>query len=149
MSVFLVENDILDPKQSGSDGDYYQQHVVRSANSAWGDVIEWDADDEFEYECLLDPAKVQELENTEIVVAVGDYDANDISNNLVNNAFSTREIDWNGYSGIEAVTVSGQVSEEYYDVQGQRLHTLDGFKGIVIKKMTDAKGGVSVEKIMY
>lgn len=92
VSVYLVENDIYDEKQKGADGDYYQQHVVRAADSVWGVEIDWDADDEFTYECLLDPQLVQNPDKTEIVVAVHDYDADDISNRIVNNAYSTREI---------------------------------------------------------
>lgn len=147
ISVYLVENDIYDRRQKGADGDYYQQHVVRSADSVWGTEIQWDAEDEFTYECLLDPAKVQNLDNTEIVVAVHDHDANDISNRLVNNAFSTKDIDWTGFTGCADAIQPIDASVEYFDLQGRRLRSLDGFNGIVVKKATLSDGSVSVRKI--
>lgn len=149
ISVYLIENDIYDPRQKGADGDYYQQHVVRDADSVWGVEISWDADDEFTYECLLDPSKILDPANAEIVVAVHDYDADDISNCLVNNAFKTNDIDWKGFSGYtDAIVPGAVVAVDYYDLQGRRLHSLVGFNGLVIMKSTCTDGSVIVRKIV-
>ncbi|MDE6026814.1 MAG: Omp28-related outer membrane protein, partial [Muribaculaceae bacterium] len=41
ITVYLLENNIYDPRQKGADDDYYQQHVIRDANAIWGEQIEW------------------------------------------------------------------------------------------------------------
>lgn len=148
ISVYLVENDIYDNRQTGADSEYYQQHVVRAADSVWGVEIEWNAEDDFTYECLLDASKVQNRENTEIVVAVHDYDAGNIGNRIVNNAFSTKDIAWNESTGFDQAVVNPVSKSEYFDLQGRRLRSLDCFNGIVIMKSTHSDGSVSVKKII-
>lgn len=148
VSVYLVENDIYDKRQTGADDDYYQQHVVRAANSVWGVEIQWNDEDEFTYECLLDPEKVMATDNTEIVVAVHDHDAGDIGNRRVNNALSTKDIDWNEFGGCEDAVISNVSSVEYFDLQGRRLSSTDGYNGVVIKKTVLTDGSVSVKKII-
>lgn len=150
VSVYLVENDIYDTIQTGTDGDYWQQHVVRAVDSTWGTVIEWNDEDEFVYECLLDPSKVADTANTEIVAVVHDYDPNDISNRVVNNAFSTKTIEWNGFtgnSGSDGVVADAvAVSVEYFDLQGRKINVSDCTSGIILKKTSFSDNSVKVEK---
>lgn len=149
ISVYLVENDIRDTRQQGADGEYYQQHVVRAADTVWGAEIQWDADDEFSYECLLDPAKVRDIANTEIVVAVHDHDSADISNRTVNNSFSTKDIEWGNYgtNGCGDAVFDGSAAIEYYDLQGRKVDSIDGFSGILVKKTVYSDGSSFTEKI--
>lgn len=150
LSVYLVENNIFDKLQSGAYGNYYQQHVVRAADSTWGKVIEWDDDDDFSYECLLDPYLVADTDNTEIIAVVHDYDPDDISNCIVDNAFSTSEIEWNGFSSVNTISSDSHGEEriEYYDIQGRRLNSIEGVRGVVLKKVIRKDNSVEARKII-
>lgn len=150
LSVYLVENDIFDIRQKGAIGNYYQQHVVRAADSTWGAIINWDDEDEFSYECLLDPSLVDDINNTEIVAAIHDYDAQDISNCIVDNVFKSSDIVWNGFSAVHTINsdFSDNSHTDYYDLQGRRLYSIDGVRGVVLRKTIRTDGSVSSEKII-
>ncbi len=85
VSVVVVENDISHIMQSNAPDGFRHQHVMRTANSTWGDEIEWDGN-EFSYSCSLEIADRWNKDNIEIVTYVNAYDANDINNCMVYNA---------------------------------------------------------------
>lgn len=149
LSVYLVENEIYDNRQTGAD-DYYQQHVVRDGNSTWGELIEWNNDDEFTYTCEFDVAKVLDITNCEIIAAVHDYDAESIANRIVNNAVSSKDIDWKEFSAIDSVSdeAASVVSVEYYDLNGLRITDISSYKGIILRKTVLTANTVKVDKVV-
>lgn len=84
ISVVAVENDVPSRNQSGADSSYIHQHVMRAANSAWGDVIDWNGYD-FEYSCSfpIDDAWVKK--NMQVIAYINQYDDQDNGNCKVEN----------------------------------------------------------------
>ncbi len=85
VSVVVVENDIPHLVQASAPAGYMHQHVMRTANSTWGDEIEWEGN-EFSYSCSLEIADAWNKDNLEIVTYVNAYDPDDINNCMVYNA---------------------------------------------------------------
>lgn len=84
VSVVVVENDIPSREQSGADGSYIHQHAMRTANSAWGDAIDWEGYD-FTYSCSLDIDDAWVKDNLEIIAFINHYDEKDESRCNVEN----------------------------------------------------------------
>lgn len=85
VTVFVTEDNIKARAQSGSDGNFYHQHALRSYNSTFGTIIEWKENDTFEYECELTMKSSWKLEDCHIVAFVASYDTNDPCNCEVEN----------------------------------------------------------------
>lgn len=120
ITVCVVENNIKAEYQSGAGADFIHQHVLRAYNEVWGAPLEWDENDEFEYECELEIDDSWKCEDMEIIAFVNNYDAVDISNCAVENA--TRcDIDW--VKGVEAADAAQKqvVLTEYYDIAGRKI----------------------------
>lgn len=65
-------------------------------------------------------------------------------------AFALESSSENGYSGVETVGsgIADEAVTEYYDLQGRRLQTVEGVKGVVLKKTARRDGTVVSEKVM-
>jgi len=86
VTVVVVENNIPQKRQSGTeDEEYIHQHVMRQANSAWGEVIDWSGYT-FDYSCTLDIDEKWVKDNLQIIVFINQYDADDKSKRNVENA---------------------------------------------------------------
>ncbi len=85
VSVVVVENNIPHLIQSNAPDGYMHQHVMRTANSIWGDEIIWEGN-EFSYSCSLEIEDAWNKDNLEIVTFVNAYDPDDINNRMVYNA---------------------------------------------------------------
>ncbi len=71
--------------QSGAGDDFIHQHAMRTANSAWGDLIDWNGYN-FEYSCTLDIDQKWKKNDLDILVFINQYDADDPSKCFVENA---------------------------------------------------------------
>lgn len=107
VSVVVVENDIPHLIQSNAPEGYKHQHVMRAANSTWGDDIVWEGN-EFSYSCTLEIDDAWNKDNLEIVSYVNAYDPEDINNCMVYNA-NTQKL------AIENSVVN--VEESSYDLR--------------------------------
>lgn len=114
INVVVTEDNIPQKMQNNAPLDYLHQHVMRTANSTWGDIIEWNGND-FCYSCCLDISEEWVTENLDIVVYVSTYDDGDNTNCRVEN---TRKIGLpelssvnklTGVAGMPRITFSGGV----------------------------------------
>ena len=143
ITIFLVENNIKTTEQAGVQGDYYHQHVLRTYNSTWGDVINWN-NDNFEYECqlILDPTWIKD--NIEIIAFVHAYDSENPGNCAIENA---RIINFETILGIEDINNDTDVvSTDYITLDG--MHTNAISNGILIQKQILNDGSVKIKKII-
>ncbi len=86
VTVFVTEDNIKARAQTGSDGNFYHQHALRSYNATFGSIIEWKENDTFEYDCDLTMKSSWKLEDCHIVAFVASYDSNDPCNCEVENS---------------------------------------------------------------
>lgn len=144
--LYLVENDVKAHAQQGADGVYLQQHVNRAYNSTWGDPVEWGGRS-FGYTCsfAIDPSWVKG--NMEVVAFVGNYNAGDPADCVVDNALSAPLL---GHGGSE--TAIGSVSDIHagasvggeYGLDGRQVARGGKGHGVRIVRMTDG----SVRKVV-
>lgn len=147
ITVCVVENNIEAENQAGASSDFIHQHVLRAYNEVWGAPLEWDENDEFEYECELEIDDSWKCEDMEIIAFVNNYDAVDISNCAVENA--TRcDIEW--VKGV-GETMAGDrqiVSTEYYDIAGMKVYSPSA-GGIYIKVEHFDDGSTVTSKLIW
>lgn len=143
ITVFLVENGIQSQQQAGAGSDYIHNHVLRTYNNIWGDVITWNGD-AFEYECklTLDPSWVKE--NTQVVAFVHAFDSENPGNCAIENA---RVINYETILGIEDIQNDGElVNTEYFTLDG--VKTAPSVSGMYVQKKTYSDGSVETKKII-
>ena len=143
ITVYITEDSIKARNQKGTDdlAHYYHQHTLRVANSTWGDVIDWDADNHFTYNTTLDVNPSWNRSQMHIVAFINCYNENDPSQCTIENAASIDFADV--ATGISQVNTTAKAdAKEYYDLSGRRLSA--PAKGINIVRYTDG----SVRKVL-
>lgn len=160
ISVVVVENDIPSRNQSGADGDYVHQHAMRTANSAWGEEIDWEGYD-FSYSCSLEIKEEWVKDNLEVIVFINQYDEKDEGRcNVENTRFisfpapSTVSVITDGKSEPVVMAQSGAlvVSEPYeitgvWTVSGTKVSNRGLSPGLYIVEAT-ANGVSTTKKVL-
>lgn len=142
ITVFLVENNIKAQNQAGAGSGFIHNHVLRTYNSVWGDVINWNGDS-FDYECTLSMKPDWNRDNLQLIAFVHAYDAENPGNCVIENA---RMIDFETILGIEDATAEGSVEKtEYFTIDG--IRTDAAMPGLYIEKKTYTDGKTDVRKI--
>lgn len=142
ITVYVLQNDINTPMQSGGDADYMQQHVIRAYNATWGKDIEWDEKGQFEYKVSLNLPSNIVPEDMEVVGVISHYNPDDALDCAVGNSARAPRIDWSEWSGVSRSQEERVIDETYYDIFGNRV--TDSHRGIVIKvqRLSDGKANV-------
>ena len=142
ITVFLVENNIKAQNQAGAGSDYHHNHVLRTYNSIWGDVINWNGD-KFDYECDLKLQSEWNKDNIQVIAFVHAYDSEDPGKCSIENA---RIINFETILGIEDAAVNNElVKTEYFTVDGVKADAKA--HGLYIEKKTYSDGTVETKKI--
>lgn len=148
LTLYLLEDSILDKKQAGATGDYYQMHVERWINSTWGDELVWD-NGQFEktYEMKLDTAWVRK--NLSLVAFVGGYDSENRLNCEVANAASAvlPAQDLSAISQTSATEDDGKRTK-WFTLDGRQLASAPAESGLYICRTIDGKGNSRATKIL-
>lgn len=129
LTVCIVENEIPARRQSGADGPFTHQHVLRDVNEIWGDIIEWDLENNFSHDVSFYVNPTWKKENLQVIAFVSKYNPKNYMDCTVENACQAA-IEWHGGdSGILApVAVDGEA--EYFTLDGIRVDS--PVKGIYI-----------------
>lgn len=120
LTVYLVENGIATTSQTGATGTFVQNHVTRAQNSTWGVPVEWNGNT-FSYECSLSIDKSWKRENMQAVAFVGNYDADDKENCVIDNASAVSLLDKSSATGIKDLSTAAKGTETWYNLSGMRL----------------------------
>ena len=138
LSVYLVENGIASTTQTGATGTFVQNHVTRAQNSTWGVPVEWNGNT-FSYECTLAIDKSWKRENMQAVAFVGNYDADDKQNCVIDNAAAVSLLPKGSATGIDSSIAwkDNQLKEEYFTPDGIRLASPS--KGMNIIRKSDGR----------
>lgn len=145
ITVYVLENDINTPQQSGADGDYFQQHVIRAYNATWGEPIKWESNGKFSYSVSLDLPSDCVHENMEVVGCISYYDARNSLDCPIANSARAPQIDWSEWSAVNEINSSESITC-FYDLMGNQVQLSS--KGVVIKVITHSDGSRSAEKIL-
>ncbi|MDE5877280.1 MAG: Omp28-related outer membrane protein [Muribaculaceae bacterium] len=146
ITVYVLENDINTPMQSGGDADYMQQHVIRAYNATWGEDIDWQSNGHFTYSVSLPLPDNIVRENMEVVGVISYYTPTDALNCAVSNTSRAPYINWDGDSSISLLPTDAAATEVCYDLLGTPVSS--DTKGIVIKVRTYPDGTQSVIKTL-
>lgn len=136
LTVYLVENEIHSSTQNNGGNDYVQRHVIRAYNSTWGEPIQWEANDDFHYECDLTFPDSCVRSNMQIIAVVAGYNPTDATKCQVENAAILSDIDWNGTTAVSALGTSTDYRHnraEVYDLTGRKLGSADKIKASLKK----------------
>lgn len=119
ITVFLTEDNVLADAQAGSGTDsYYHQHIMRSINNTWGDVLTW-KEDEFTYSYTFDVASNWKKEDLKLIAAIGSYDASNPNNCAIENVTMSTPTVLNGISSTkENEGMDHPVA--YYSIDGRQ-----------------------------
>lgn len=129
ISVCLVEDNVNPEYQKGADDNFRHNHVARAYNSIWGDLIEWDADDNYSYSCNLDMSADYKHDDLYVVAFINEYDNNSPTLCKVDNC-ARSSIDWNS-DAIESIYDMDDpvVRTLWYDLAGRPVSpSFSGFK---------------------
>lgn len=146
ITVYVLENDINTPQQSGGDEDYMQQHVIRAYNATWGEEIEWESNGKFAYSVSLELPENIVPENIEIVGLISYYDSTTPLDCAVANSTRAPHIDWSEWSGIKEIMTEDSSTVEMFNLMGKRVEP--DSKGILIKVTIHSDGTHSTEKVL-
>ena len=119
--VYLTEDNVLSTNgQAGSGTEtYYHQHIVRGQNQTWGENIVWEGDD-FTYATSFDFSAGWKVNDMKIIVSVGNYDANNPGNCVIENSTAVKLA--NVIDAVDAVCrTSNPVAYTYYSLSGAQL----------------------------
>ena len=111
----------------------------------WGDPVEFSDDNTFEYQWTFSLPDGYDVDNVEVVALLAQYDENDPSACVVENAargYLPGHVD-----GIDTVSTESQVKDvEYYSLDGRRLSGKPSVSGLYILKKTYADGKSATSK---
>lgn len=142
LCLYLIENGIKSTTQSGATGVYSQEHVNRAYNSTWGQAVEWqDGKYAYTYTFDIEPSWVKA--NMEVIATLGNYDATNRLNCVIDNSASTPLISGGSTTSIDHLATDAAPHEvARYTIDG-RIATKQA-RGVILVKMSDG----SVKKIM-
>lgn len=131
LTLFLTEDNITAHSQTGANGTFVHQHVLRAVNSIWGEKLDMkDNLAEYSYTFNLDPS--WKLSDLKVIAFMAPYDSSDPTKCVVENVAVTAP----AFSSAITATDDGTATvTESYTLDGRRASTLA--KGLNIVKMSD------------
>lgn len=138
ITLFLTEDNIKAHSQSGGGSSFVHQHVLRSVNDTWGEVINWSGNSAtYNYTFNLDSSwKTNDLK---VVAMISGYDSSDATNCVVENSAAAvpgTDTGINGYS-VDNVRETGR-----YSLDGRQMTAPQ--RGLNIVRMSDG----SIKKVI-
>lgn len=164
ITIYLTENNIKARNQAGSGTEYIHYGVLRAYNDTWGwgEVINWNEDNTFEYKCDFTIKDKWVSDNMEIIAFVGDYNSDDATSCVIENSIMRPFTDFY-FSGIDAskndnvrvyvedndIVVDGSYDDvKVYSVNGYEMthHNLPA--GIYIVKVSTENDSTAIRKVI-
>ena len=121
ITVWLVEDNILAHGQAGAGSQWTHQHTGRDINNTWGDVINWEEDGSYSYECQFRVRSDYKQENLLVAAMIYDYDE-DVAKNIVCNANQVHVTVDESSTGInQMITEYNHAGSQAYDLMGRKV----------------------------
>lgn len=149
ITLYLLEDSVIPRNQQGATAGFRHMHVERVINSTWGEVIDWQENGTFEYDYEMQLSDAWKRNNLSLVAAIGGYDADDLTNCVVENAeqLDLRDILATGISHA-SVDNAAEVDSSTYTIDGRRIGGDTSRKGVYIVKKRYADGHTVAVKQM-
>ncbi len=136
LTLYLTQDSVKAQSQSGASGAYYHMHVIRYANSAWGQSVTWNDDNTFEANFSITMATAWVKKNVKLIAFLNTHNANDYTDNVIENSIGCDyPADAAAISGV--VSDGNNVEVARYTVDGQLLSAPQ--KGLNIVKMSNGE----------
>ncbi len=142
ITVWLVEDNILAHSQAGASSQWTHQHTGRAINKTWGDVVEWQEDGSYTYECHFRVRTDYKPENLSVAAMIYDYDSENPAKNIVCNANRGQVIEGGSDTGIRQV--STEDNSQTYDLTGRKVSNHHAKGTLQIVRRAD---GTTVKRI--
>ncbi len=120
ITVWLVEDNILARGQAGAGSQWTHQHTGRDINNTWGDVVEWEEDGSYSYECQFRVRSDYKQEDLLVAAMIYDYDE-DVAKNIVCNANQVHVTSDGSSTGIVQMNTQVTTDSQAYDLMGRKV----------------------------
>lgn len=138
LTIFLTEDNIKAHSQSGANGSFTHQHVLRAVNETWGKVIDWN-DNKATCNYTFNVNSAWKTDDLKVIAFISAYDNKNPANCKVENA--TVVVPGTA-TGISAVNTAGITEAARYSLDGRQITAPQ--RGVNIIKMNDG----SIRKVM-
>lgn len=136
LTLYLTEDSIKARSQTGASGTFYHMHVIRYANSPWGESVTWNGNTfEANFSISLDDAWVKK--NMKLIAFLNTHNASDYNDNIIENSIGCDyPLDPTAINGVTD-DAKANVETSRYSLDGVRLSAPQ--KGLNIVKMANGK----------
>lgn len=132
LTLYLTEDNIKAKSQSGARGTYYHNHVIRYANSSWGEQVEWD-NKKFTKTFSIPLTSTWAKDKMKVIAFLNKHNKKNYKDCKIANS-NGKNLE--GASGINGVVNGKQLTEvARYTIDGVKLTAPQ--KGLNIVKMSD------------
>lgn len=132
LTLYLTEDNIKAKSQSGASGKFYHNHVIRYANSSWGEQVEWD-NQKFTKTFSIPLNSTWAKDKMKVVAFLNKHNKKNYKNCKIANS-NGRDLEMS--SGINGVVNGKQLTEvARYTIDGVKLTAPQ--QGLNIVKMSD------------
>ena len=132
LTLYLTEDNIKAKSQSGARGTYYHNHVIRYANSSWGEQVEWD-NNKFTKTFSIPLTSTWAKDKMKVVAFLNKHNKNNYKDCKIANS-NGKDLEMS--SGINGVVNGKQLTEvARYTIDGVKLTAPQ--QGLNIVKMSD------------
>ncbi len=135
LTLYLTQDSIKAKSQSGASGVYYHMHVIRYANSPWGQSVTWN-NNAFEANFSITLSTAWVKKDLKLIAFLNKHNENDYTDNAIENSIGCDyPYDAAGINGV--VSDGNNVEVARYTVDGQLLSAPQ--KGLNIVKMSNGQ----------
>lgn len=146
ITVWLVEDNILAHSQAGAGSQWTHQHTGRAINKTWGDVVEWQEDGSYTYECQFRVRTDYKREDLSVAAMIYDYDNDNPAKNIVCNANRGLVTEGGNDTGISQMNTEGtHTDHQVYDLTGRRVDNHNAKGSLQIVRRAD---GTTMKRII-
>ncbi|WP_337785128.1 Omp28-related outer membrane protein [Prevotella sp.] len=132
LTLYLTEDNIKAKSQSGASGKFYHNHVIRYANSSWGEQVEWD-NKKFTKTFSIPLTSTWAKDKMKVVAFLSKHNKKNYKDCKIANS-NGRDLEMS--SGINGVINGKQLTEvARYTIDGVKLTAPQ--QGLNIVKMSD------------
>lgn len=135
LTLYLTQDSLKAKSQSGATGVYYHMHVIRYANSPWGEAVTWN-NNAFEANFSITLSTAWVKKDLKLIAFLNKHNESDYTDNAIENSIGCDyPYDATGINGV--VNDGNAVEVARYTIDGQLLSAPQ--KGLNIVKMSNGQ----------
>lgn len=120
ITLFLTEDNINARSQSGADGSFVHQHVLRDVNETWGTPLTWN-NNKASYSHTFSLGWTWKTDNLKVIAFISGYNANDPTDCTIENV---AEVNMGGSpTAVSTISDRHDTIAECYTIDGRKIST--------------------------